>query len=266
MAFESNIKMRSLYGATDAVPLPPEGYGSGFVQRGEYDSMKSPPYRGEIYPRKDWEELARLQELNHTSPLHSHKGRVGIMNQRSTNFCWCFGTVAGVATQYAKTGITPVPKFSAASTACQIKNFRNEGGWADEAVAGIQESGIATLDTWPNVSFNRSLPDNDKVKADSFLHNIVDFSDLGRSPFNVMISSLLDPVSPAPCTGGDNWWGHLVLCLQAVKVGGEWGVVIANSWGTSWGSDGGYGVLLGDRAMPTESIRIGSVKPRSENK
>ena len=264
MAFESNIVMRTVYGHTDAQPVAPKGYGSGFVANNGDKPLSSAEYRGKVYPRKDWDELARLQELNHTSPLHAHKGRVGIMNQRSTNYCWCFGTVAGVATQYAKTGITPVPKFSAASTACQIKNFANEGGWGDEAVAGIREYGIATLDTWPNVSFDRSLPKSPKVRADSFLHNVVDFSDLGRDCFDVMISSLLDPISPAPCTGGYSWWGHLVLCLQAVKVDGDWGVVIANSWGTNWGNDGGYGILLGSKARPTESIRISSVKPRSE--
>ena len=43
---------------------------------------------------------------------------------------------------------------------------------------------------------------------------------------------------------------------------GEWGVVFANSWGKDWGDDG-YSVLLGDKAVPYEAIRIGSVKPRS---
>jgi len=39
-------------------------------------------------------------------------------------------------------------------------------------------------------------------------------------------------------------------------------VVFANSWGKDWGEKG-YGVLLGDKAVPYEAIRIGSVKPRS---
>jgi len=54
----------------------------------------------------------------------------------------------------------------------------------------------------------------------------------------------------------------LVILLKAVRYDGQWGVVFANSWGKDWGEDG-YGVLLGDKAVPYEAIRIGSVKPRS---
>jgi len=261
--FESSVNFKTIISDNDPNRLDGRG---GFVNPPKSDPFESsaPAYRGTLYPESDWEELAALQEKNQSSPYHVHKDHVAIMNQKSTNYCWCFGSVAGVANRYAATGIEPVPVFSPASTACQIKSFRNEGGWGREACAGIQEFGIATTATWPNVSFDRSLPNNPKVRADSFRHNIVEFGDLGRYNFEAVMSCLLDPINPSPCTGGFSHWGHLVLLLQAVKVNGQWGVLFANSWGSSWGDDG-YGVLLGDKANPTEAIRIGAIKPIGES-
>ena len=214
-----------------------------------------------MFDRSEWPELMEMQDKNHSSPLDWHKDCVNIMDQQRTNFCWCFGTCAGIATQYAKTGITP-PEFSPASTACMIKNFANEGGWGSQACNGVQKYGIATTDTWPNVSFNRALPNQPKVREDMHLHDLHEFEDLGQNNFDAVVSVLLDPNHAAPVTGGFTWWGHLVILLKAVRYDGQWGVVFANSWGTDWG-DEGYGVLLGDKAVPYEAIRIGSVKPRS---
>ena len=267
MPFESNIDFKTVLGDTDPAATVPRGFASGYVPR----DFKTDPvglrvagFRGRKYPQGDWDELADLQEKNKTSPYHTHKNRVGIMSQGMLPYCWCYGPVAGVATQYAKTGIEPVPDLNAAAPAFQITGFRLRGSWASEAVEAIQRYGIPTFKTWPKHSRDRTLPADPRVKKDSFRHNLIEFRDLGEQPYELMMSCLLDPVDPAPCTFGSASWGHLVLALQAVKVKGQWGVLFANSWGTNWGRDGGYGIRLGGRARPDESIRIGKIKPRSE--
>ena len=259
MPFESTLPVKTVYSTTDVIAPPPFGRGSGFVMDSG-DDLSAPQFEGKIFPRDTWDDLAIIQETNGTSPYDFHKNGVNIYDQKSTNYCWCFGVCAGVATQYSKSGIS-IPDLSPASTACQIKDFNNVGGWGKTAVAGIQKYGIATTDTWPNVSFDRSLPANHDVIADSRQHGIAEFENLG-SDFDAMISSLLDPVNPAPCSVGFSWWGHLVVALKAVKVDNSWGIIIANSWGPNW-SDKGYGVLLGSKARADEAIRIGRVKPRS---
>ena len=93
-------------------------------------------------------------------------------------------------------------------------------------------------------------------------HGVVGFEDLGES-FDQMMSALLCPIMARPCTLGVMWWGHLVCATKAVKVDGQYGVVIANSWGPTWG-DQGYSVLLGSKARPDESIVVNAIKPRSE--
>jgi hypothetical protein len=230
-------------------------------------ASSAPAYNGPLFPESHWDELMALQEANKTSPYHVHKNNVGVYSQQRTNFCWAFGVVGGVANRYAATGIHPVPSFSPASVACQIKDFRNVGGWGREACAGIQEYGLATTRTWPNCSFDRTLPDTPKVRVDAFRHNIVQFNAIPAYNMVATMSCLLDPINPSPCTGGfmDSFSGpHLVLLLQAVKIDGQYGVLFVNSWGPKWG-DSGYGILLGKKAVPAESIRIGSIKPLGES-
>ncbi len=262
--FESNIDKRLIVDP-DRLAKEARSFGTGYEDR-DFDQepagLNLPLYGGKVYDRKDWPELMAMQDKNQSSPLDWHLDGVKIYDQRNTNFCWCFGTVAGVATQYAKTGIE-VPEFSPASTACLVKKFQNVGGWGSQACNGIQKHGIATLGTWPNVSFDRGLPLKSEVKDDMHKHDLIEFEDLGVNNFDAAMSVLLDPLHAAPVTGGFTWWGHLVILLKAVRVNGEWGVVFANSWGTDWGPAEGYGILLGDKAIPYESIRIGSVKPRS---
>jgi hypothetical protein len=264
MTYESKREVNSVLTRSEAL-RGKRAFGTGYKRRDfKADPVGNliPSFGGRVFDRKEWPELMAMQDKNQSSPLDWHRDGVEIMDQRQTNFCWCFGTVAGVATQYAKTGIN-TPEFSPASTACMIKGFKNEGGWGSQACNGIQRHGIATTDTWPNVSFNRQLPSLPSVREDMHQHDLIEFEDLGVNAFDEMMSVLLDPLHPAPVTGGFTWWGHLVILLKAVRYQGQWGVIFANSWGKDWGESGGYGVLLGDKAVPYESIRIGSVKPRS---
>ena len=112
-------------------------FGTGYEAR-DFDldpvGLSLPLYSGSIFDRKDWPELMAMQDKNLSSPLDWHLDGVKIYDQRNTNFCWCFGTVAGVAAQYAKSGID-VLEFSPASTACLVKKFQNVGGWGSQEPA-----------------------------------------------------------------------------------------------------------------------------------
>ncbi len=259
MSFESNIGSLAKHIVTKT-PETPAKQTTGF----RMDSsliMRSKSINGPRYDRKDWPELMALQEKHRTSPLHVHQDyKVPVLSQERTNYCWMFGTVAGVMNRYAAMdGVAPL--LSPAGPACQGKAYVNEGGWGEEAVGYIDQFGIPTQDVWPNCSFNEKLPSRPSVKISSSLHNVVQYEIMGNYDFDGVMSALLCPYNSSPVTLGLSWWGHLVLGLQAVRYSGEWGIVFVNSWDYDWG-DGGYGVLLGEKANPTEAVVIKSIKPR----
>lgn len=259
MSFESNIG-RLANNIITEVPDTPAMQTRGF-RVDESLIMRSSSVQGPRYDRKDWPELMALQEKERTSPLHIHQDyKVPVLSQKSTNYCWMFGTVAGVMNRYAMMdGVAPL--LSPAGPACQGKNYRNEGGWGEEAIGYINQFGIPTQDVWPNCSFNEDLHTRPSVRNSANKHGVVQFEMLGRYDFDGTMSALLCPYNSSPVTLGLSWWGHLVLGLQAIRYAGEWGIAFVNSWDYDWG-EGGYGVLLGEKADPTEAVVIKSIKPR----
>lgn len=261
MAFESNIDVSSIWGDTDAMPRAPRGMGSGFAAKAETTGFSL--YDGPVFPRTDWDELMDLQDKNLSSPYDTHKAHVEIKNQKSTNYCWSFGMCTVVETEYAMAGMHNIG-LSPAAVACQAKDFQNVGGWGEDAAKQIVKTGIPTYKTWKNVSFDRSLPNNPAVIKDSARHNILSFSEFDRGSFDEVVSCLISPYGAKPVTGGYNHWRHLITLLKAVKVDGQIGVLFANSWGSDWSNDGGYGILLGGKAIADEAVSVSGIKPRSK--
>jgi len=259
MSFESNIG-RLANNVLFDFPETPSDQTTGF-RAGESLVLRSVGTTGPIYPRSDWPELMAMQEKHRTSPFHVHADYgVPIMTQKQTNFCWMFGPVAGVMNRYANMdGVAPL--LSPAAPACQGKDFANEGGWGEEAIRYIRKYGVPTQEAWPNCSFDRDLPSSEAVIDSSAKHNVIQYEMLGAYDFDAVMSALLCPYNSSPVTLGYSHWGHLVLGLQGVRYNGQWGIVFANSWDTDWGEEG-YGVMLGERANPTEAVVIKTIKPR----
>jgi hypothetical protein len=225
-------------------------------------------YTGTVYPRKDWVELIELQKKNRTSPMHIHKGNeIPILNQGRYGYCWMYGTVGCILNRYAVQGIDPVPNLNAHSTAAMGKRYRNQGGFGVEATGYIQQRGLATYDTWPEFSNDRSLETDPKVIADCKKHKLVTFEEMPRDSFDAVMSCLIDPIDPSPCTLAFSWWRHLVAGLCGMYRGSgrsiEWGLGFANSWTEKWGQKG-YGTVWNSKAKPFESVAVRSVKAVKE--
>ena len=164
--------------------------------------------------------------------------------------------------RYAAQGL-PVPFLSATAPAAQGKDFRQEGGWAGEAVEYIEKYGLPTIDTWPQHSLDRSLVKNHEQELDAKRHGIVEFEELPQESFDAAASCLLDPYNPSPVTLGLMWWGHLVCGLRLVKVErNTYGILIVNSWSRKWGENG-FKVLVESKATAHEYVAIRNVKARA---
>lgn len=243
------------------------GFSRGYVERdfqrhrfGSYAAA----YSGPVFPRSKWDDLMKMQEDNQSSPDHHRiASKVPILDQNGLPYCWMYGLVGAIMTGYAQTG-QPVPHLSATCPAAQGKNWKEEGGWAGEAIEYVRKFGIPTLDVWPEHSMDRNLPKQDSVKRSASLHGIVEFLELPSQKFDVAMSALLDPKNPRPVTLGLMWWGHLVYGCKAVKIDrSTYGIKIANSWKASWESNG-CAVLAESKATAHEYVAVDRVTPRME--
>lgn len=214
----------------------------------------------DLIPRSEWAE--RIEEMERTkSRLSDHFRRAGlrVLNQQRTNYCWCYGIVQGIQLVRAKQG-QPTVHLSAASAAARIKRYRNVGGWGGEAIAGINELGVATLDYWPEASIDRRH-DTPEMRANALLHQAPEFYELPAKNFDAVMTCLLRGL---PVGLGLLWWGHLVVACDPVIIRpGQFGALFLNSWGEGWG-DGGFGVLTERKATPHEAVAPRTVTPSVE--
>lgn len=205
--------------------------------------------------------------------------------------CWAHSGGSAHLLVRAKMG-APYAPLSAYSVACQIKGFRDEGGWGAQGVDWQVQNGIATSATWPQQSMSRANL-NDAMKADAAKHKITgQWADLNSQQYDRSMSwnqlcTLL--LSDCPVVTDFNWWSHSV-CGCALTNGASqradtrdpdsgkllpfelfeaaWamddpvtqglGLVIWNSWSDSW-SNKGMGVLTGSKATPDGAVGLRSV-------
>lgn len=242
-----------------------EGFGRGYIKRDYsrfHEGFYAPRYSGPVYPRNQWDDLSKRQDDNESSPDHWRlKAEQPILDQNGYGYCWAYGTVAAVMTAYAQTGMK-IPHLSATSVAAIAKNWRDQGGWAGEAIAQIQKDGIAELNVWPEHSVDRSLPGRSAVQESMKKHDVVEFLELPSQQFEIAMSVLLCPKNPRPITLGLMWWGHLVEGVKAVRIDrNTWGIKIVNSWKRSWGENG-CAVLVESKATAHEYVAVDRVKLR----
>ena len=242
----------------------------GYVPR-DYESHpegSSLPFANQKeIPVSQWKE--RIDYLNsiEAMPYHWHKklGRSAIMNQRKTNYCWCYGTVAAVKNCYAVQGIGNI-RLNAHAVAYLGKKGKNKGGFGAEACEYIERFGIPETTVLPE--FSKTLRWDRLVKANARQNKIVSFQEIGKNRFESVVSNLIGD-DPAPCTVAFDWWRHLVCALAVTYDNrGRFGLIVVNSWGSKWGAggmSGGYGIIWGSKAVPFESIAVRNVKARKES-
>ena len=253
---------REFVGSSDRMPPPPRRtkltFGTG--PRPEQHGLKA--FSGNRYPRSDWKELMHLQEKHQSSPWHAWKSAgVKVKDQKNSSWCWCFGPTGAVQNRYAQQGMGDT-RLSAASVAGPIMDYdKDRGGWGQYAVEYIQEHGVATQSTWPELSVSRKLAGSQKVINDRFQHDICGFEMFDPHDLDAVVSALICPVNPVPVTLGLMYWGHLVYANRATLTDGEVTLWAVNSWGPTWNGDGTVKLVGRSKCSPDESIAIKCVKP-----
>ena len=96
--------------------------------------------------------------------------------QNSFGFCWAHAATMALKIAFAQSG-QPVPRLSATSMACIVKNFRDQGGNAFESFPHMNKVGVCTVDTWPENSRDRSL-DNPAMREEAALYRATEWYEL----------------------------------------------------------------------------------------
>lgn len=249
----------------------PQSWTYGYIPR-DYEEVPEfsafNEFSGDNIPRSQWSELIDHHNEHQSMPVHWHKKYLNIESQGSWGYCWMYGTVACVANRYAMQGVGN-PNLCAWASAYRGKSGRNVGGYGVEACRYIQDFGIPSQDVFPEFTKNMNLWKSKEVIESADKHKLVDFEEFGRSGiFDSVVSAILNPDDPSPCTLAFTWWGHLVAGVGVAKKGNDFGLIIANSWGTQYNAGGesnGYGILWGNKAVPFEAVRVRKVKARDES-
>lgn len=210
----------------------------------------------DLIPESEWRERIIDMEKSKTDlETLIKQGGYKIKSQKSTNFCWAYGTVSTVEATRAVNGL-PYVSLSPAHIACKIKGFRNVGGWSGEALDYLVDYGCCEERLWPNATISRRY-DTREVAENALNYRVVEWNDLKGRNFKETMTCLLNR---RPVSAGFMFWRHLVMLVRPVILNdstGHWsewlGIKLANSWDTSWG-DEGYGILKGNRMVPDDQI------------
>jgi hypothetical protein len=202
-----------------------------------------------LVPRGEWqgriaertERKQRLRDLVDAAGLP-------VKDQGSTNYCWVNAPAYCTEVVRVLQG-EPTVVLSPASAGAQIKGFRNVGGWGKEALEWIVAHGLVPVAHWPANAIDRryKTPEN-LTRARSY--RVDEWWVLEPRNLDQLVSCLLRNI---PVAVGYKWWGHEVTGLDPVWLDGEVALLIANSWGPQWGTNG-FGVLQGRRLLPDDAV------------
>lgn len=236
-------------------------FGSGYIPRNfqaKPEGSVRKLYSGPVFDKKELTERIKEKEARKSglADLHRHL-KIPVLDQGQLGYCWMYGTVKAMMMAYARAG-NYVPYLSPTSCAAKGKNYRNEGGLAEEALGYIERFGVSTVEFWPEGGKADRRYDTAEQRANAALHKAVEFEELPSNNVLAVASAL---VLDLPCTGGFMWWGHLVALLQPrVMPDGSIGIEFVNSWTERYGKNG-FSVLGGSKAVPFEAYVVRTVTP-----
>jgi hypothetical protein len=178
------------------------------------------------------------------------------LDQNGFPDCWVHSTAHAVMFDRLKQNL-PVIRINAVAVATMLK--RTNGGWSGLSMKFGREHGWPTVAEWPYQS--RMGRDTPELRAAMATRKVTeDWYDLGRKEWDQKLSrrQLITLGSQnIPCPVDYNRFGHAILQVRVVDIGGVLCSLIINSWKT-WGFHG-LGVLY--NIWPDGACALRSTNP-----
>jgi hypothetical protein len=145
-------------------------------------------------------------------------------DQDQTNYCWGNAPCHTVEINEYKQGQTYV-ELSPASVCAPIKNYRNQGGWGQEALEYGSENGWAPVSSWPANAIDKRY-DTAECRKLRMNHRTTEWWELTNE--NECASYLLR--LQGAVAKGYAWWEHETTGYECVWIDGELCWRDRNSW------------------------------------
>ncbi len=134
------------------------------------------------------------------------------------------------------------------------------GGWCGNSAKFARQNGYPPIGNgvgeWPYQS--RKGRDTPELRANMAKYMVEeDWADLTKQVYDqnltrAQLSTCL--FNNVPSAVDFNWWSHSVCAIRWVRISkGNWGLLILNSWGESWGRYG-MSVLQGSKMIPNGAV------------
>lgn len=243
----------------------PPGQAMGYVER-DYkvhpETMFAQPTEMQVIPESEWDARFDEQEATQSSLEHlflSVGGKPAFQNLDQNGFpdCWCHSTGHSIMLDRAKRNL-PVVRLNPVAVATMMKE--TNGGWCGASAKFARDRGYPVIGTGPGQWPYQSRKGNDTPELEANMAKFKieeDWVDLTKQVYDqnltrAQLSTCLFSNIPSPVDF--NWWGHSVCAVRWVRISkGNWGLLILNSWGESWGRFG-LSVLQGSKMVPNGSV------------
>lgn len=249
---------------TDTTPLSQidaglKGRDPACASHGCYAAVTVPPNDALLIPQSEWQ--ARIEERKKLGTgLKSLIDRAGlqVLDQQQTNYCWVNGpTYAAMVARLVQH--QDVVRLSPASVGAPVKGYRNDGGWGSEAIKYGHEHGWVPQSLWPANAIDRRY-DTAETQTLRQYYRVTEWQLLREAYGDTKVSDQLALqrlvsylLRNVPVPVGFNWWSHEVCAVDVDWVSGAPALVIANSWGPTWGTQG-FGTIQGQRMIPDDAV------------
>jgi hypothetical protein len=221
------------------------------------------PNQIKIIPESEWdarfeEQEAQQSSLEHIRMRGDHGKMISALDQNGQGFCWAYSTTGAVMMLRASANL-PHVRLSGHAIGCQIKNYRDEGGWGALSADWVMKNGVPSVQFWKEKSMSRNN-DTPEMRANALEHLVSeDWSDQSASPYDrnlttEQLATLL--FNDIPVIADFNWWSHSVLLLRWMRISkGNWGPKLLNSWTNGW-EDHGMSTLEGSKGRPDGAVAL----------